>query len=360
MTGPRLVADITGHGFGHLAQTGVVLNTLRKLRPDIALTLRCAHPRDVLARFVEGDFNVAPPPPDPGMAMFGPSWIDVEGSLKAYHSMFDDWEGLLTREADTLAALAPDLLYTNVGFVGVAAAGRLGVRSVGLCSLNWLDIFSAYCADSPGGAVLMDQIAAAYDGLELFMRPEPSMPMSLTAPQRDIGPISRVCGTKRDEASAKLKRRLGRAHIVLASLGGIPSDADWDQMLPRDDDVFWIIPKDAPAGRADIADCETLGMHVFEAFCASDLVVTKSGYGTFAEAACNGVRVLYAARPDWPEAPALEGWIEQYACAAACTQDALYRGDYLETAKALLRRPAVSPRSPTGGDEAAQILNGYL
>ena len=34
---------------------------------------------------------------------------------------------------------------------------------------------------------------------------------------------------------------------------------------------------------------------------SADAVFTKVGYGTFAEAACNGVRLLSWPRPDWAE-----------------------------------------------------------
>lgn len=41
-----------------------------------------------------------------------------------------------------------------------------------------------------------------------------------------------------------------------------------------------------------------------------DVVLTKPGYGTFTEAACNGAAVLYLRRDDWPEQDCLIEWLE--------------------------------------------------
>ena len=40
---------------------------------------------------------------------------------------------------------------------------------------------------------------------------------------------------------------------------------------------------------------------LYREFASSDAVVTKIGYTTFVEAACNGVGIVSAPRADWPE-----------------------------------------------------------
>jgi len=40
----HLLVDISFHGFGHLSQTAPVLNALRRLIPDLRLTVRSAAP----------------------------------------------------------------------------------------------------------------------------------------------------------------------------------------------------------------------------------------------------------------------------------------------------------------------------
>ena len=86
-------------------------------------------------------------------------------------------------------------------------------------------------------------------------------------------------------------------------------------------------------------------------------MVTKTGYGSFTESVCNGVRLLYAVRPDWPESEALEGWAAQNACGRACTQEDLYSGNYLDKLEALLsEEPSPDTPDANGAEEAAGIL----
>ena len=356
---PHLVADITAHGFGHLVQSALVFNALWRMRPDIKLTVRCNHSRRVLEEFIVRPFETAPSLPDVGMIMLGPSRIDAQASLGAYQDIFRDWDQLVERETSSLAELNTDLHFTNIGFAGIAAAHSAGVKSIGLCSLNWLDIFSSYCIDLSGGREIAEKLQRIYAQLDMFIQPTPAMQMSQFTRFKSVGPIARDCKEHLTQRSAELRERFAQPYLALASVGGIPMDTGWD-LLPRVDGVFWLTPGNAPKGRDDVADCETLGVKVIEALCASDLVLTKTGYGTFAEAVCNGIRLLYAARPDWPEATALEGWVNDHGCTAHCSQDQLYSGDFADQVKDLLGREPAARISPTGAEEAARILADAL
>ena len=69
-----------------------------------------------------------------------------------------------------------------------------------------------------------------------------------------------------------------------------------------------------------------------------DLLLTKPGYGSFTEAAGQGIPVLFLPRPGWPEAPCLERWLMENGRAealspapgalAAAVERLLLRGRY--------------------------------
>ena len=359
MTALHLVADITAHGFGHLAQSACVLNALARERSDIRVTVRCGHDRHILEQFLEFSFETSSPSPDPGMHNLGPSRVDAEKSLLAYQELIADWNGLLKHEADKLSHLKPDLLYSNIGFVGPAAAQLIKLPAIGLCSLNWMDVFSAYCADMPGGRDVLSVMQDSYAGLGLFLQPTPSMEMTKFCPQKKVAPISRLRERLQPAKLQKIRDRSGSRRVVMATLGGIRRDTSWD-ILPQIDGVSWITPNDAPPDREDVIDCASLELDYFDALCASELTITKTGYGTLVEAACNGIRLLYAARPDWPESSALEGWVAQNALSRPCTQEELYKGNFAEIVVDMLNSPPLPPVRAGGGGEAASILIDVL
>ena len=88
---------------------------------------------------------------------------------------------------------------------------------------------------------------------------------------------------------------------------------------------------------------------------AVDVVVTKPGYGTFTEAACNGTPVLYQRRKDWPEQDCLIAWLQEYGRCQAIGEDELLRG-FLETALAQVWQAPAPPPPTTSTSASASKL----
>ncbi len=139
---------------------------------------------------------------------------------------------------------------------------------------------------------------------------------------------------------------------ISGDLGATPS-GDW---LPRLPGVRWIVGDGLRIERDDVRPVGALGLPFVDAIRSCDAVITKTGYGTFTESVFNGTRVLYAPRPDWPESPYLETWLEEKGTAAAVDRDALRAGDFARPLMDLLDRPATAPAPPKGAMEAAEIL----
>src|SRR5690606_8417263 len=91
-----------------------------------------------------------------------------------------------------------------------------------------------------------------------------------------------------------------------------------------------------------------------------DAVLGKPGYGTFVEAACCGLPVLYLQRPDWPEAACLEHWLHLNTRAAVIPPAAGISGDLAATLDALLRSPAPPRPEARGSEEALRLINALL
>jgi UDP-N-acetylglucosamine:LPS N-acetylglucosamine transferase len=91
-----------------------------------------------------------------------------------------------------------------------------------------------------------------------------------------------------------------------------------------------------------------------------DVIITKPGYGMFAEAAAAGVPVLFTARGDWPETEALVTWLQSKAHCAQITTDALRAGAFEQELSQLLTQGPYTPVAPTGNDEAAALIAGLF
>lgn len=361
MTGSarHLLVAISAHGFGHLAQTAEVVNALRERLPSLRVTVRSALPHARLRARLTSAFEHRPEACDVGMHMSSALDILIEDSARAYAEFHQDWKSTVRDEAQRLAALAPDLVLANVPYRVLAGAAAAGIPAVALCSLNWADIYRHYFGQRPEAGTILRQIAAAYRSADCFLQPQPSMPMEDLPRRRSVGPIARRGRERRGELLRRAGLSGGCNRLVLIATGGVDLPLpveNWPQLQ----DACWIVPANWQIRRSDVIALETLDLPFIDVLASCDAVLTKPGYGSFSEAACNGIAVLYVARPDWPEEPHLVRWLMQNGRAREISREQLMAGRLAEDLDMLLALGSPQPVQPLGAAQAADILLQYL
>jgi UDP:flavonoid glycosyltransferase YjiC (YdhE family) len=346
---------VTGHGYGHLAQCAPVVNRLRELRPDVRLTVLSDLPPVVLASRLAGDFTRFAVETDAVMRMQSAWQVDVPATCRAWREFHRDWEAGVRRDTGRLREIRPDLILADIPYRLLSAARQAGVPAVALCSLNWAAIHAAYCDGAADGAAIRAQMHAGYAAAEWFLTPVPSLPMPELDNVHPIGPIARTGVNCRGEILTRLKRSAD-TRIVLVALGGIDSPlplACWPHM----DHVVWLCDRPLESDRTDFADFTRLPLPFIDLLASSDAVLTKPGYGTYAEAVCNGTPLLTLARPDWPETPHLNAWARTHGRLAEITTDDFRRGVFAAALETLWSAPPPNAvPAPSGIAQAAGLL----
>lgn len=351
---PHLVVSITGHGFGHVAQTAPILNRLHQLHPDLRLTLRSAAPIAQLRSRIDAPFAHLSGEGDIGMAMSSALDVLVEESRAAYRTFHRNWNDRVADEADMLRDLGADLVFSNVGYLPLAGAQRAGIPNAALCSLNWADIYRHYCGDDDIAA----QVAGCYAGADAFLRATPGMAMADLPSLIPVAPIAAVGTNRRTELHHRLKLS-GGDKLALVSLGGITSRLPIERW-PRIPGMRWLVQQSWHIKHPDAIVLETLNMHFSDLLASSDVLICKPGYGSFVEAASCGVPVLYVNRPDWPEAPALVEWLQQNGLCREVSRDDLEQGKIAEALEEIWNAPRPKPFIPEGAQQVAEWLEEKL
>lgn len=340
----HLFVDISSHGFGHLAQVAPVLNALRAACPDLRLTVRSGLPRDRLASRIDGDFAHMQAASDFGFVMNNALDIDLAATAARYRDFHADWPARVRRETAWLDALAPDAVLSDVAYLPLAGAAAAGIPAIALCSLNWADLVDHYFHGEPWLPALHARMLEAYRSAQVFLRATPGMPMFDLPNALAIGPVAQTRQPRRAEVAQRLRLPEDRRWVVVA-LGGIDFPlpvADW----PRRGDLLWI-EADPRVPFHDLLAC-------------ADALIAKPGYGTFVEAAVQGVPLLYLPRPDWPEQACLVDWLRGHGRAAPISREQARAGDLLAALDALWRLPAPPRPQPTGVAEAVRHLLALL
>ncbi len=355
---PHLVVSISGHGFGHVAQTAPILNALHKLCPALRITVRSTVTEQHLRTRIHAPFTHLQSRGDIGMVMTSPLEVNIEKSRAAYHAFHAHWAVRVAEEARLLQELQSDLVFSNVGYLPLAGAQISGIPAVALCSLNWADIYRHYCCD-PSTARTDDETIAAqiqycYANADAFLRTTPGMAMSDLANLISVAPLAAVGTNRRDE----LNRHLGLSNeekLVLVSMGGIASRLPVENW-PRIKGVHYLVQAAWKTEHPDAINLETLPMNFSDLLASSDGLLCKPGYGSFVEAASSGVPVLYVGRPDWPESSALITWLQQHGISREITHNALVLGNIAGELEQLWRAPRQKTIEPTGALQVANWL----
>jgi len=353
---PHLFVDISSHGFGHLAQTGPVLEALADRVADLRLTVRCGLPATQLAKRITPAFRHIHDCSDVAFVMHDATRIDLAASAAAYRAAHADWPGKVATEAGFLADIAADLVLSDISALPLAAARMAGIPAIAMCSLNWADQFAHLFADEPWAATIHAQLQSAYAGADAFLRCTPAMPMPDLTNAIDIPPLARTGRRQRDSVERMLGGQ-GNERLVLAAMGGIDFElplARW----PRLPGVRWLVGN-APPGRPDMTSYPSLGLHFTDLLASVDAVIGKPGYGMFVEAAAAGIPLLYLRRKDWPEQEVLIDWLQAKAVCAEVSPAAFASGTFIPQLQTLWAKPARRVVAD-GAAVAAAFLASFL
>jgi hypothetical protein len=223
-----------------------------------------------------------------------------------------------------------------------------------MCSLNWSDIYRHYCGNDDISA----QIQSCYAKANAFLRVTPGMAMSDLPNLIKVAPIAAVGENKRDALYHRLHLSTDEK-LVLVSMGGISSRLPVEGW-PRINGVRWLVQDSWQVTHPDAISIESLQMNFSDLLSSCDALLCKPGYGSFVEAACSGTPVLYVNRPDWPESPALNEWLQQQGKCREISREQSENGDFTEELSSLWRSPRSEPIVPSGTDQVVSWLLGNL
>ncbi len=353
----HLVVVISGHGYGHAAMTAPLINALLQRYPRLQITIRSSVPKSFLrSKFTTG-IQIIKEPLDFGMQMNNAFSVDLEASLQAYQRDHRHWSQSIDGEMVRLQALKADLLISNIAYLPLIAAQRLKIPSIAFGCLNWADIFDHYFAAIPAARIIHRQISEAYQACDLFIRPEPTMPMDNFISHK-VG----VCATQGINRTTEIRNTLNLADntkLILASMGGIQTTMNLDNW-PNLPGIQYLIPDAAPTTRSDISTISTHEFNFSDILASADLFLTKPGYGAFSEAAINQVPVLYVNRQDWPEHHHLCAWLKKQLPCREISQAQFQNGKFGKELKTLLKEPRQAKPPRSGIDESLRLIEQVI
>lgn len=345
---------ITDHGYGHGARQMAVAKRLLEREPRARVTFWSMMPRSIFAGFLgePGRWSLQPVKMDVGVAQADGITHDLDETLERLAALWSG-DGPVPELTRRMRASGADRVVADVPPAALRSAAELGLPRLASTNFDWAFIYGHYAASDARFAPWSELARAAHAVTPLALRMFPGPELVGFPAVREIGIVSRLASSDARSWRDGVARRGER--LVLLSFGGFGL-ADLERRLPRVAGVRWITAPPLPplSSRDDASYVPDVAYPSLVAGC--DVVFSKPGYGTIAEAAGNRTRFLYAARADFPETPPMVEWLEREMTSLEIPPERLEPRGIAAALDAILAMPERFPERIDGADRAVDEI----
>jgi len=348
----NIVAYISGHGFGHLAQVAPVLNRIDAIKPDCRFLIRCALPQTELRARLNFDFECEQSPTDVGVVQKNAVEEDRQASMLQMRRWIEGIDAQIDCEIDLLRRFAPSVVISDISPLAFPVAKALAVPGIGLATLDWYTIYSHWLdATDP----VLTRLAAAYHVCDLLLTPPMAMAMSVFPRQSKIGLIAAQPNRLPDPLLNEQRRK---ALVLFGGCGNPPYDM---QTLAAMGGWVFLIPGGGAAVPENVRSIDfNADVRPVDVMAFVDVVVCKPGYGVLSECWQTGTPIAWVERPDFPEFPMLKRWLDHCMPSAGMSRSDFQQGKWIHALQAAYDHPRQFPITGSGGAcEAADMILSY-
>ena len=359
---PLIWAAISAHGFGHAAQVVPVLNALGRLVPNLRVLLRTAVPASFFKDRLVIPWELSAVQQDIGCIQDGPLTIDVDATWREHERFHATWADRLQQEVAAMQAARPDVVLADTPYLALAAGKAAAIPTVALVSFTWDLILSDYLVPSHlDGQALLQSIRTAYAQADLALRITPAPKIEIFHRTIDIGPIAEPAPPAQDQLT-KLLALAPEERTVLVGFGGIPLASLPFAELEELTGYRFLFDGPIPASSTRIVSTQSLPFSFKTLMASVDVIMTKPGYGTLAEAVALQTPLVYVRRYNFADEQALVDYLHRYGRGIELSREDFAQARWEPAIRQVLGLPppAAQPPLPTGAREAAAVLAEYF
>jgi hypothetical protein len=342
-----IVFYISGHGLGHATRNIEVIQAIRSVRPDVRIIVRTSAPQWLFAANAPG-VEVQPCEADTGIVQIDSLRPDEDRTVQEAARFYADFDRRVAEEAGIMRRLGADIVVGDIPPLTFAAADRAALPAVAAGNFTWDWIYAGYSGFDGLTPDVLSIVRRAYSRAAMALRLplhggfEPMMSVV-----RDVPLIARRSARDR----AEVRRALGcpgDRPVALLSFGAYGVELPIDRVAQSKRLTVISAIREPPPG-----------FRYPDLVAASDVVISKPGYGIVSECIANGAALLYTSRGRFAEYDLFVAEMPRLLRCRYISQEDLLAGRWADGVDALLAQP-LPPEQPRvdGADVVARaILN---
>ena len=353
-----LVYYVSGHGFGHAVRSAEIIRALLRRESSLSVHVRGTSPDWLFPPAVSRSAAQL----DVGVVQQDALRIDEQATLERAAELAASAEHLVGQETELLGRVQAGLVVADVPPIPFLAARRAGLASVAVTNFSWDWIYAPYVAARPDLGWLPGWLRQAYGQADLLLRLPLFGDLSAFRLIEDVPLVSRPPSLSR----LQVRARLGLdpdATVVLLSFGGLGLlgfDPEVLRGLAEYTFVASELEIDPRARRPrNVALVPAQNENYVNLIAASDVVVSKPGFGIVANCLAERVPLVYTDRGQFAEYDVLVAGLQRHGRSAHVSQAELLAGELGPALNSMLDKSAPWPPAPRT-DGAAVIADRLL
>lgn len=358
MARPTLYAAITNHGFGHATRTAAVLAEIQRLVPDILLIVVTSAPRWLIESYVSGDFIYRSRVLDVGVVQSDSLSMNIPATLAQLQEIRTYQDRLVAAEVDYIKQTGAQLVLADIPPLASVIADAAGIPCWMASNFGWDLIYRQWGEEF---AEIVDWVTDCFHKCDRLFRLPFHAPMSAFSNIRDVG----LTGASPRFTALELRRKFGietdPEKTVLFSFGGLGlAKIPYRNLQHFPDWQFITFDRLAPDAFPNLVKVTDTAYRPVDLMPLCGRIISKPGYGTFAEACLLDIPVISIPRNDFAEAQYLWSGLQDYN-----SHYLLGPNEFTESHWEFLFQPLNPPRSDQplpkeGNREIAKAVIEYL
>jgi hypothetical protein len=338
----HIVYYITGHGYGHGVRGSALCNALE---PSVRLSFRTALPRRFFEEEIARPFAYHAVEYDCGCIQNDSLSVDIEKTLQSYMDIARRNSRLFEQEVRQVRDMGPDAIISDITPFAFEVAREAGVASIAVTNFTWYDIYEPYVSVQPSFRPYLDHMARQYSLADLVIALSPANAMEPFTAARYfasvIGRSGRDRGMElRDRFAIPVSKRIG---LIYAGTFGLDS-IDWSNLAQfKDWEFIGVYPLPNQAGNYHLVNKSEFRYQ--DLMASVDCVITKIGYGVYAECLLHGLPLIYAPRKDFAEHAILEQGVKTWGGAIRLEEQPFLALQWHDALKRVARMNPPAPKA---------------
>lgn len=295
----KMAFYISDYGFGHAARSISIIRELLNLRSNIHFVICTSFATTFLKQSLPSpNVSFRSTQTDVGYFLNEQSIKpDIEKIVQEYNVFVENWKEKVEGEKKFLLEEKIDFVISDISPLPFEAASELGILSVGISNFTWYTAYKGIIEEER-----LDIFKTAYEKMNYFFQLAGYKERDWLANKRYYSFYARKVNSMEVERIKKLVNPDGSKVVIFFGLGMKVNNLDV-QSLPlwNSANCVFIVSSNVKIHKENVFSIPFEDTESQNYIAASDLVISKAGWGTISEAVVNGIPLLILNRKELKE-----------------------------------------------------------